>query len=297
KDLIFSRLRELLRRKAEPDWRGEEIGRPASPSCHHARILLAEDNAINQKVARRIIEKIGHHVDAVADGREALAAIEQRPYDLILMDVQMPVMDGIEATSRIREFEKGREERIPIIAMTAHALGGDKERCLAAGMDDYIAKPIRPDHLAGLIARHLPSQTDRRKEGSPVADAAVFDLACLHSRLDEDSSFYQEMITLFESDFPAKLAHMKQALGSDNLRNLIQIAHALKGAAANLEARRIGRIARYIEQSAADRDHGKIKNLLNELSLEFERFTTEAGRSLAEAATLDSSPYNMIPNR
>jgi HPt (histidine-containing phosphotransfer) domain-containing protein len=120
---------------------------------------------------------------------------------------------------------------------------------------------------------------------------------CLHRRLDENPSFYQEMIGLFESDFPAKLAHMKQALGSDDLPNLTQVAHALKGAAVNLEARRIGRTAQYIEQAAADRDYEKINNLLDELSLEFERFTTEAGRNLAEAATLDSRSHNMMLNR
>ncbi len=295
KDLMFSRLRDLLRRTEAPGWCAAEIGGPPPPDSHHSRILLAEDNAINQKVARRIIEKLGHHVDAVADGREALAAIEQRPYDLILMDVQMPVMDGIEATIRIRALEKNKRGRIPIIAMTAHALAGDKERCLAAGMDDYIAKPIHPDHLAGLIARQLAFDKERRRKDSPPAAREVFDLPHLHSRLDEDLSFYREMIALFERDFVAKFAAMQEALSGKDLSSLGQIAHALKGASANLEAGRIRRTAHRIEQAVAIRDDKRIKNLLNELSLEFERFIAAARRSLAESALLDA-PINMTSN-
>ncbi len=288
RDLIFSRLRDLLRGTATPDCSTEEIRGESSPDCHHSRILLAEDNAINQKVARRIIEKLGHHVDAVADGRETLAAIEQRPYDLILMDIQMPVMDGIEATARIRASEKNNRRRIPIIAMTAHALEGDKERCLAAGMDDYIAKPIHPDQLAGLIAQHLPAQEEQRKKGAPSEARQVFDLAHLHNRLNEDLSFYQEMITLFERDFPAKFAGIQEALSGEDLSNVGHIAHALKGAAANLEAGRIQLTTQRIERAVAERDDKRIKNLLGELSLEFERFIAEARRSMEESAPLDT---------
>jgi CheY-like chemotaxis protein len=106
------------------------------------RVLLAEDNAVNQKIASRFLEKEGHHVTLASDGRQALAALDRENFDVVLMDVQMPEMDGFEATAAIRARERDTGKRLPIIAMTAHAMKGDRERCLAAGMDSYIAKPI-----------------------------------------------------------------------------------------------------------------------------------------------------------
>jgi CheY-like chemotaxis protein len=122
--------------------------------CPPRRILLAEDNMVNQRVALRLLEKAGHHVLAVANGKKALAAWLSQPFDLILMDVQMPEMDGIEATSEIRRAERGSTIHIPIIAVTAHAMSGDRERCLAAGMDDYLSKPLNKADLMEIIARH-----------------------------------------------------------------------------------------------------------------------------------------------
>jgi CheY-like chemotaxis protein len=127
-----------------------------------ARILLAEDNAINQKVALRMLEKMGYRVDVVANGFEAVRAWQAMPYHLILMDVQMPEMDGFEATRIVREFEKSTGGHIAIVAMTAHAMKGDRERCIEAGMDDYIAKPVQSRELAKALQRALsrPSTTD-----------------------------------------------------------------------------------------------------------------------------------------
>ena len=119
------------------------------------RILLAEDNIINQKVALRHLEKIGYRADAVANGKEVLSALERIPYDLILMDVQMPEMDGFEATAAIGRKERATGGHIPIIAMTAHAMKGDWERCLEAGMDDYVPKPIQPQNLIDVIGRWI----------------------------------------------------------------------------------------------------------------------------------------------
>jgi CheY-like chemotaxis protein len=120
------------------------------------KILLAEDNAVNQKVASRFLEKRGHTVVVTESGKKALAAWQEQPFDLILMDVQMPEMDGFEATAIIREQEKSGAKHTPIIAMTAHAMVGDRERCLAAGMDDYVSKPINADDLFAAIARLMP---------------------------------------------------------------------------------------------------------------------------------------------
>src|SRR5262249_9288797 len=119
------------------------------------RILIAEDNAINQRVVTRLLEKQGHLVKVVNNGREAVSAFERELFDLILMDVQMPEMDGLEATGTIREREKGKGRHIPILALTAYALKGDAERCLQAGMDGYVSKPVRPEELFGAIEQLL----------------------------------------------------------------------------------------------------------------------------------------------
>lgn len=126
-------------------------------NSHHLRILLVEDNAVNQVLAVRLLEKRGHKVAVTGNGKEALAALEKDSFDLVLMDVQMPEMDGFEATATIREKEKTSGNHVPIIAMTAHAMTGDRERCLEAGMDDYITKPIRPEELNGLLGRYSPA--------------------------------------------------------------------------------------------------------------------------------------------
>jgi CheY-like chemotaxis protein len=125
-------------------------------SSRALRILLAEDNRINQLLAVRLIEKLGHRVEVVADGSEALRALQKRAFDVVLMDIQMPVMDGFEFTSMLREKEKTTNSHQPIIALTAHALTGDRERCLAAGMDGYVSKPIRYQDLVNAIETVLP---------------------------------------------------------------------------------------------------------------------------------------------
>jgi two-component system, sensor histidine kinase and response regulator len=120
------------------------------------KILLAEDNAVNQRVALRILEKAGHHVVVATNGAEALKALHQGEFDVVLMDVQMPEMGGFEATARIRERERGASAHMPIIAMTAHAMTGDRERCVEAGMNDYISKPIRAAALIELLEKYRP---------------------------------------------------------------------------------------------------------------------------------------------
>jgi CheY-like chemotaxis protein len=138
---------------------------PSWPSIHPLlrdrprglRILLAEDNLVNQTLAVRLLEKRGHRVQVAGDGREALEKLKKADFDLVLMDIQMPVMGGFEATSAVREMEKGTGKHIPIVALTAHAVNGDRESCLATGMDGYIAKPIRPEELFEQIETLIPS--------------------------------------------------------------------------------------------------------------------------------------------
>jgi CheY-like chemotaxis protein len=131
---------------------------------NHLRILLVEDNAVNQLLATRLLERRGHSVTVAGNGKEALVVLEKGSFDLVLMDVQMPEMDGFEATAAIREKEKHFGNHLPVIAMTAHAMKGDKERCLAAGMDDYITKPIRPEELAELLAHYSVAASAKANE-------------------------------------------------------------------------------------------------------------------------------------
>jgi CheY-like chemotaxis protein len=132
-----------------------EVSAPRAPAKLHFCILVAEDNAVNQMLATGILEKEGHTVLIAGNGAEALAALQREAPDLVLMDLQMPVMDGLEAAAAIRTREAGTNRHIPIIAMTAHAMARDKERCLAAGMDDYISKPIRGGELLSLIEKTM----------------------------------------------------------------------------------------------------------------------------------------------
>jgi CheY-like chemotaxis protein len=135
---------------------------PAVPACaapeggRRLRVLLAEDNPVNQKLAVRLLEKQGHAVVVAGTGREALAALEGGSFDVVLMDVQMPEMDGLETTAAIRAREQQGAPHVPIIGLTAHAMKGDRERCIEAGMDDYVSKPIQPQDLYATIARLLP---------------------------------------------------------------------------------------------------------------------------------------------
>ena len=147
-------------------------GSPPPPRTGKLRLLLAEDNVINQKVAVGMLEAAGHEITVVNNGQEAVAALEQQPVDAILMDVQMPEMDGLQATAMIREREKTTGRHTPIIALTAHAMKGDQERCLAAGMDDYVSKPIRPEELLARSATALEcrprTRVERRRMGAPT---------------------------------------------------------------------------------------------------------------------------------
>jgi two-component system sensor histidine kinase/response regulator len=143
-----------------------QVSPSEAPEASRSRILLVEDNVVNQRVAARILEKGGHSVIIAGNGREAVAALERETVDLVLMDVQMPEMDGFEATRIIREDEIGKNRHIPIIAMTAHAMAGDQDRCIAAGMDGYISKPIRPGDLLNLIENTMELATNVPNRGS-----------------------------------------------------------------------------------------------------------------------------------
>ncbi len=222
----------------------------------NVRILVAEDNVTNQKVVVHMLDKLGYRADLVQNGREALKSIEAVAYDIVFMDVQMPEMDGFEATAVIRQREKeGGTAHLPVVAMTAHAMKGDRERCIEAGMDDYVSKPIQPKELADAIRRmlELPAQVEHPIEPVQVAEPpAVFDRDALLQRLDGDEELVSEIIQLFLDHASGQLERLSQAV-KDGKHDMVKLhAHSLKGAAANVEAAAMKEVAFEIERNAAD---------------------------------------------
>jgi two-component system sensor histidine kinase/response regulator len=198
-------------------------------------ILLAEDNAVNRVLAQRLLQKQGHTVTSVNNGIEALQLWEEnqsRQFDTILMDVQMPEMDGLQAATRIRERELGTGAHIPIIAVTAHAMKGDRERCLAAGMDGYISKPINPAEFAKVIQLTVPAGA---KIVAVPADPVLKGPsdAELLGRFDGDSELLKELAGIFLQECPRMLDEIRAALGTADLRALARAAHTLKGSVGN----------------------------------------------------------------
>ncbi len=209
------------------------------------RILVVEDNAINQKVAVRMLTTLGAHVDVAGDGMEALTQVEAFPYDLVFMDVQMPRMDGLEATAKIREREaEGR--RLTIVAMTAHAQTEDRDRCLAAGMDDYVRKPVTRRALVRCLREHLGPHTAARApaDGGGPADAteplagepAPIDLEWLRTHYDEDDGAVKELLRLFMSEAAELLIEMKASWDTEDREAFGKSLHALKGQCGTVRA-------------------------------------------------------------
>jgi signal transduction histidine kinase/FixJ family two-component response regulator len=207
-------------------------------------ILLAEDNPVNQKVAAAMLKKRGHRVVIASNGKEALGALDRESVDLILMDVQMPEMDGFGATKLLREREKANGGHIPIVAMTAHALTGDRERCLAAGMDSYISKPIREADLFSVIQDLANGSDDKKKDVPapsetvmPVAED-VFDLSKVLSSLDGDKALFEEIATLFLSVAADNIAKLREGVAKGDPGAVEEAAHTLKGSAGQFGAKR-----------------------------------------------------------
>jgi two-component system, sensor histidine kinase and response regulator len=214
------------------------------------RVLLAEDNPVNQRVALHHLAKQGLSAVAVANGREALDAIAKDDFDLILMDVQMPEMDGFEATRAIRTEEIGTGRHLRIVAMTAHAMKGDRERCLDAGMDDYISKPVPKGELLRVLteasaAKNAAALTRAASSGEPV-----FDVAVALDRVDGEREFLEEIIRLFLADVPGRLAEIEEAFNQQDAKRLALAGHSLKGATGCLGGVRASSTALQLETIA-----------------------------------------------
>lgn len=253
----------------------------AEKNIRDISILIAEDNPINQKMVRTMLEKAGYRVDIAGNGRIAADMAEKNNYNIIFMDVQMPEMDGFEATGMIRETEKCKKRNI-IIAMTAHALKGDRERCIDAGMDDYISKPIDPQELHEMIDKWV-----RSKIGHPEAEArpahagkngkvaapedSPIDIDGAMARLGNDMDFFGEMVREFLGYVPDQLSALQEAVGTGDAKTVQTCAHSIKGAAGNLSMTRVFNLALSIENRGRDNDLAGISNLVESLRNEIGR--------------------------
>jgi signal transduction histidine kinase/CheY-like chemotaxis protein/HPt (histidine-containing phosphotransfer) domain-containing protein len=213
------------------------------------RVLLAEDNAVNQKLARSLLEREGHTVVIASNGRQAVDLFKESQFGLVLMDVQMPILGGIDAVKAIRELEQHTGGHVPIVAVTAHAMAGDREMCLAAGMDGYLSKPVRADELFAAISTLADTKTTANEDVRAENDVLdeVFDETELLNTVQGDHALLLELGAIFLEDAPAHMIAMRDAIASGDATALRFAAHTLKGSAATLTARRVASGALVLE--------------------------------------------------
>ncbi len=250
------------------------------------RILLAEDNPVNRTVASSMLERRGHSVLAVEGGREALAALEREPFDLLLLDVQMPGLDGLETTAAIRARECATGGHLPIVALTASALQEDRESCLAAGMDAYVAKPISANRLFEAIDRLVPRAAE---EGAPVApkraEPPALDRAVLLDRVDGDRALLTELTAIFRETGDSLLEGIREAAQAPDPTALARAAHRLRGALGTLAARPAAEAALQVEAAAQAGDLPGARKALESLERELERLRPELAALAGEGAS------------
>jgi CheY-like chemotaxis protein len=256
--------------------------RPAGatpPPARSLRILLAEDNPVNQRVLLGLLEKHGHAATVAADGRQALAALDRAAFDLVLMDVQMPVMDGFEATREIRAREQTAGPRTRVVAMTAHAMKGDRERCLAAGMDDYLSKPVQRAELARVLDWAAGKNTP------PPADAPpALDRQSALQRFDGDEELFAEVVAMFLADAPRALDELRGAVAAGDAATVHRAAHGLKGAAGYVGGTATVGAAAALEHLTEGGDRSAAPAALERLAREVGRLTAALADSPAPVA-------------
>jgi len=288
REALFSAFVEALRRIEVPP---EDVMSPntstTSTNSNQLRVLLAEDNLINQKVAIRILSTLGYNADVVENGLDAVHAVENNPYDLILMDIMMPVMDGLEATRRIRGLPLKHQPRI--VAVTANALVGDRERCLAAGMDDYLPKPLRVDDLARMIRQMAPafeSSPQKDSEGPSYIELdALRDLR--NSIGEEDFDFFDSLVSDFLVDAGQIVSEMRASLREGRMQDLKRAAHTLKSSSAMFGALDLSKSCAVLEDATGKTD----MQLCIEMTAKIPEMLSLVHRDLT---TLRSSRYAIL---
>jgi CheY-like chemotaxis protein len=313
--------REALRRHAPKDDKGSLAA--ATEGLAGANVLLVEDNEINQQVASEILSGAGLKVTVAGNGQEALNIARSQDFDAVLMDVQMPVMDGYTATRKIRELEalssklQAGKSRLPIIAMTAHAMAGDHEMSIAAGMDDHVTKPIDPAQLFGTLARWIrPEQAgeaEKRKpaeaspaptrpqgqepapDEQPLPDALPeFDLTEGLQRLMGNRSLYRKLLSNFAMQYSRAAADIRSALNAGDFGHIHGLVHAIKGVAGNLAARDLQTRAAALEILVKHAEPASPPPA-DELNPACEAFLDSLGRALAAAGSLAPASESAAP--
>jgi CheY-like chemotaxis protein/HPt (histidine-containing phosphotransfer) domain-containing protein len=268
-------------------------GRKIVPSCvppgmatlsdlSRARILVAEDNIVNQRVAVGILQKLGISADVAANGAEAVRALEILPYDLVLMDMQMPQMDGLQAARSIRDPQsRVLDRRVPIIAMTANAMRSDREKCLQAGMDDYLTKPIDVDALIAALEKWLkpkgqglqPVEHENDLEKiivfAPAGETPVFNRLALMNQVMNDEVMAWELIDIFIQDMPDRIVQLNRHVAAGEASQVQQQAHNIRGSSATVGAQALSVLAKAIEQAGKAGDMAFVSARLAELDAQF----------------------------
>jgi CheY-like chemotaxis protein len=241
--------------------------------CQAISVLVAEDSAVNQKVVQFQLRKLGCKVDCVADGEAAALAVRMKSYDVILMDCQMPKLDGWETARRIREYEKGRKHRTWIIAMTAHSLVGDRERCMEAGMDDYLSKPVRFGDLGAALGQSPAARRAVAADATAVAENVVCQERLSGFRQLEAESgqtVLVSVIDLFIERTPPMFKEARRAAKSKDSARLARLAHTMKGSCSNFGAQRMLAACERLEAAALGDDSGSgMEGMLDEIEREF----------------------------
>jgi two-component system, sensor histidine kinase and response regulator len=233
-------------------------------------ILLAEDNPVNRKLAVRLLEKRGHTITVAGNGDEALAALAKASFDLVLMDVLMPEKDGLATTAELRRREKNSGLHTPVVAMTALAMKGDKERCLQAGMDGYLSKPVRQEELDSILEAYISKRKPGASERKDLLDSCVNEMELLE-RVDGDRAFLAELAEIFRGDYPKQIRIAQDGLEAGDGEKVRHMAHALKGALSNLSAGRASALASSLETMGGCGDLSGAELTLAELEKELGR--------------------------
>lgn len=263
---------------------------PFPVHAHALDILLVEDNPVNQKLATRVLERMGHRISLAIDGAEAVRMTAEHLYEIVLMDVQMPVMDGLDATRAIRQREMQTKRHQKILAMTANAMRGDRDRCLEAGMDGYVSKPVDRQELVAEIERVLGSALPVMGDGvdaSPMADEGLPDIDMNDSleRLEGDRELLAELAGMVIAEMPQLVTDMRRAVGAQDADTLRRRAHSMVGMAATLSAVALETLGRRLGPATVAGDWAQVDQLVERVAVREKAFA-----ALFPVATIASDP-------